>query len=130
MAAAKTVALVLDEESPLPESAADVEELACRLRGHVSQLGLVVPPEASVLRRAQRLASVGVPDGYMPSQVYLVQLAEATQELVAHAERVGAGAMLPERTRRWWKPSMNVLRGTVFAVALVCLVWAASVPRT
>ncbi|MFB6940765.1 hypothetical protein ACFWGL_08260 [Streptomyces sp. NPDC060286] len=36
VAAAETVALLLDEDSPLPESASDVEELARRLRGHIS----------------------------------------------------------------------------------------------
>lgn len=44
VAAAETVALVLDEDSPLPESAADVEELARRLRGHFSQLGVMASP--------------------------------------------------------------------------------------
>lgn len=49
VAAAETVALVLVEDSPLPESAGDVEELAWRLRGHISQLGAVVPPGTSAL---------------------------------------------------------------------------------
>ncbi|KUN38760.1 hypothetical protein AQJ27_43645 [Streptomyces olivochromogenes] len=123
MAASETVTLVLGDDSPLPESAADVEDLARRLRGHVAQLGARTASGIPVLLRAQRLCSESIPEGYMPSRVYLVQLAEATQELVAYVERVGP-------RRRWRKPRINVLRGAVFAVALACLVWAASVPRT
>ncbi|MET9507794.1 DUF6415 family natural product biosynthesis protein [Streptomyces flavidovirens] len=130
MAAAETVALVLDKDSSLPESAADVEELARRLRGHISQLGVVVPPGASTLRGAQQLASAGLPDGYMPSRVHLVKLAEATQELVATMQAHGVSPAKPTRRRRWWKPRINVLRGSVFALAFACLVLAASVPRT
>ncbi|QUW84683.1 hypothetical protein SMIR_04360 [Streptomyces mirabilis] len=130
MAASETVTLVLGDDSPLPESASDVEDLVRRLRGHVAQLGARTASGTPVLLRAQRLCSESVPEGYMPSRVYLVQLAEATQELVAYVERVGPGAMLPRRRRRWRKPRINVLRRAVFAVALACLVWAASVPRT
>ncbi|MFF5273707.1 DUF6415 family natural product biosynthesis protein [Streptomyces sp. NPDC000133] len=129
VAAAETVALVLGEESPLPESAGDVEVLAWRLRGHISQLGVVVPPEASGLRGAQQFASAGVPDGYMPSRVHLVKLAEATQALVATVQAHGVAPARPTRRWRWWKPRINVLRGSVFAVAFACLVLAASVPR-
>ncbi|MFG3126685.1 DUF6415 family natural product biosynthesis protein [Streptomyces tendae] len=129
VAAAETVALVLDEESPLPMSAGDVEELARRLRGHISQLGVVVPPGASALRSAQQLASAGVPDGYMPSRVHLVKLAEATQALVATLQAHGVDPAKPTRRRRCWKPRINVLRGSVFAVAFACLILAASVPR-
>ena len=130
VAASETVTLVLGEDSPLPENAADVEDLVRLLRGHVAQLGARTDLGSPVLVRAQRLCSESIPEGYMPSRVYLVQLAEATQELVAYVERVGPGAMLPRRRRRWRKPRINVLRGAVFAVALACLVWAASVPRT
>jgi hypothetical protein len=130
VAAVETVALVLGEDSPLPESAGDVEELARRLRSHISQLGVVVPPGASALRGAQQLASAGVPDGYMPSRVHLVKLAEATQELVAavHAHGIDPAKLI--RRWRWWKPRINVLRGSVFAVAFAFLILAASVPRT
>ncbi|WP_240802934.1 DUF6415 family natural product biosynthesis protein [Streptomyces sp. A1499] len=130
VAAAETVALVLDEASPLPESAGDVEELARRLRGHISQLGAVVPPETSALRSAQQLGSEGVPDGYMPSRVYLVKLAEATQALVAAVLAHGGVPVQSARRRHWRKSRINVVRGVVFAVALACLVWAASVLRT
>ncbi|MFG2683385.1 DUF6415 family natural product biosynthesis protein [Streptomyces sp. NPDC048392] len=129
VAAAETVALVLDEDSPLPGSAGDVEELARRLRGHIGQLGAVVPPAASALRGAQQLASAGVPDGYMPSRVHLVKLAEATQALVAAVQAHGVVPAKPMRRRRWWRPQLNVLRGSVFAVAFVLLALAASVPR-
>ncbi|CAM5579975.1 hypothetical protein SALBM217S_01739 [Streptomyces griseoloalbus] len=118
------VALVLDEESPLPETAADVEDLARRLRGHISRLGITVPEETPVLRHAQQLGSAGVPVGYVPSRVYLVQLAKATQELATAADTYGSGG-----ERRRWTPRINVLRGTIFALALACLVLAASVPR-
>lgn len=130
VAASETVTLVLGEDSPLPESAADVEDLVRRLRGHVAQLGARTPSGTPVLLRTQRLCSDSVPEGYMPSRVYLVELAEATQELVTHVERGDPGSMRPERRRRSWKPRINMLRGAVFAVALACLVWAASVPRT
>ncbi|WP_280116460.1 DUF6415 family natural product biosynthesis protein [Streptomyces prasinus] len=119
------MALVLDEESPLPETAADVEDLARRLRGHIDQLGVMVPNEEPALRHAQQLGSAGVPDGYVPSRVYLVQLAKATRELAATVGTCGQ-----QRGRCRWTPRINVLRGTVFALALACLVLAASVPRT
>ncbi|MER6857022.1 DUF6415 family natural product biosynthesis protein [Streptomyces pilosus] len=111
VAASETVTLVLGEDSPLPESAADVEDLVRRLRGHVAQLGARTPSGTPVLLRAQRLCSDSVPEGYMPSRVYLVELAEATQELVTHVERGGPGSMRPERRRRSWKPRINMLRG-------------------
>ncbi|MGW1006468.1 DUF6415 family natural product biosynthesis protein [Streptomyces sp. NPDC002520] len=130
VAAAETVALVLDEESPLPDDSAAVEELARRLRGHVSELGVVVSPGAPALRRAQQLGSAGVPNGYVPSMVYLVRLAEATQELVASVHTHGVSLARPQRGRRWRKRGINLLRGTVLAVAFFCLVPAASVPRT
>ena len=129
VAAAETVALVLDEKSPLPESSDEVEELARRLRGHISQLGVVVPPGVPALRGAQQLASVSVPDDYMLSRVHLVKLAEATQAVVATVQAHGGAAPKPKRRWRWWKPRINVLRGSVFAVAVACLVLAASVPR-
>ncbi|MFE3387368.1 DUF6415 family natural product biosynthesis protein [Streptomyces anulatus] len=130
VAAAETVALVLDEDSPLPESVGDVEELALRLRGHISQLGAVVPPGTSVLHSAQRLASVSVPDGHLPSRVHLVKLAEATQTLIATAQSHSGAPAEPMRRRCRWKPHLNVLRGSAFALAIVCFVLAASVPRS
>ncbi|MFH9612953.1 DUF6415 family natural product biosynthesis protein [Streptomyces pratensis] len=129
VAAAETVALVLNEDSPLPESAGDVEELARRLRGHIGQLGAVVPPGASTLRGAQQLASAGVPAGYVPSRVHLVKLAEATQALVATVQAHGVVPAKPMRRGRWWRPQLNVVRGSVFAVAFALLTLAASVPR-
>ncbi|MGP3732948.1 DUF6415 family natural product biosynthesis protein [Streptomyces sp. GDS52] len=129
-ATAETVALVLDEESPLPETAADVEDLARRLRGHINQLGVMVPNEEPALRHAQQLGSAGVPDSYMPSRVYLVQLAKATQELAAAVGTCGSHRAKQQRERRRWTPGINVLRGAVFALALACLVLAASMPRT
>ncbi|MGQ4456955.1 DUF6415 family natural product biosynthesis protein [[Kitasatospora] papulosa] len=129
VAAAETVALVLDDESPLPQSVSDVDELARRLRGHIGQLGAVAPPGAATLRGAQQLASAGVPAGYLPSRVHLVQLAEATQALVASVQAQGVVPAKPMRRRRWWRPQLNALRGSVFAVAFGLLALAASVPR-
>lgn len=128
--ASETVTLVLGEDSPLPESAADVEYLVRLLRGHVAQLGAQTASGVPALLRAQRLCSESVPEGYMPSRVYLVRLAEATQELTAHVERGAPGPISGQGGRRWRKPTVNVLRGAVFALALACLVFAASVPRT
>ncbi|MFD5443647.1 MULTISPECIES: DUF6415 family natural product biosynthesis protein [Streptomyces] len=129
VAAAETVALVLDEDSPLPESLGDVEELARRLRGHIGQLGALVPSSVSALRAAQQLASAGVPDGHMPSRVHLVKLAEATQALVAAVQAHGVVSAKPMRRRHWWRPQLNVLRGSLFAVIFALLALAASVPR-
>ncbi|MEU3159077.1 DUF6415 family natural product biosynthesis protein [Streptomyces griseoincarnatus] len=126
----ETVTLVLGEDSPVPETAADVEDLALRLRGHINQLGTLTSSQEPTLLRAQRLCSDGLPEGYVPSRVHLVKLAEATQELVAKVQQDDIGATPPARRRAWRKPQPNVLRGAVLAVALVCLVCAASVPRT
>ncbi|WP_234340345.1 DUF6415 family natural product biosynthesis protein [Streptomyces sp. TP-A0875] len=122
--------LVLGEDSPVPETAADVEDLVLRLRGHVNQLGTLMPSQEPALLRAQQLCSVGLPEGYLPSRVHLVRLAEATQELIAKIRLDHVGASRPARRLARWTPQINVLRGAIFAVALTCLVWAASVPRT
>jgi hypothetical protein len=89
VAAAETIALVLDDNSPLPETPKDVEDLAARLRGHVNQLGAVLPAGESALTRAQQLSPTALPDGYMTSRVHLVLLAEATHDLVEAARRLG-----------------------------------------
>ncbi|GAB2325337.1 DUF6415 family natural product biosynthesis protein [Streptomyces variabilis] len=130
VAASETVTLVLGEDSPLPESAADVEDLVLLLRGHVAQLSARTAPGTPALLLAQQLCSDSLPEGFMPSRVYLVRLAKATQELMAHVERGGPGPISVENGRCWRKPTVNVLRGAVFALALACLVIAASVPRT
>ncbi|MEU4986487.1 DUF6415 family natural product biosynthesis protein [Streptomyces anthocyanicus] len=130
VSATETVTLVLGEGSPVPETAADVEDLVLRLRGHVNQLGTLVPSKEPTLLRAQQLCSNGLPEGYLPSRVRLVKLAEAPQELIAKIRLEDVEARRPARIWAWRKPQINVLRGAVFAVALTCLVWAASVPRT
>ncbi|MEU5898774.1 DUF6415 family natural product biosynthesis protein [Streptomyces venezuelae] len=129
VAASETVTLVLGEDSLLPESPADVEDLVRLLRGHVAQLGARSVQGTSALLRAQQLCSESIPEGYMPSRVYLVRLAEATQELAAHVEPGECGPKATRGARRWRRPKVNVLRGAVFALALACLVLAASVPR-
>ncbi|MER7933026.1 MULTISPECIES: DUF6415 family natural product biosynthesis protein [unclassified Streptomyces] len=129
MAAWETVTLVLGDDSPLPETDAEVEYLVQRLRGHGAQLGAGVAPGTPALLSAQRLCSESIPEGFMPSRVYLVRLAEATQELMTHVERGSPGLISVQGRRRWRKPTVNVLRGAVSALALACLVFAASVPR-
>ncbi|MGW2477020.1 DUF6415 family natural product biosynthesis protein [Streptomyces sp. NPDC001665] len=121
--------LVLGEDSPVPESAADVEDLVLRLRGHIQRLGPLASPTEPALLRAQQLCSVGLPDGYLPGRVHLVKLASATQQLLAAARTDSAVGVKSPRRRRWRKPPLNVMRGAVFALALAALVLAASVPR-
>ncbi|CAL9661357.1 DUF6415 family natural product biosynthesis protein [Streptomyces sp. enrichment culture] len=130
VSAAETVTLVLGEDSPLPETAADVEDLALRLRGHINQLGALTSSQEPTLLRAQQLCSDGIPEGFLPSRVHLVNLAEATQELVVRVRHDDIRTTPPTRRWAWRKPQPNVLRGVVFALALACLMWAASVPQT
>ncbi|TLQ48004.1 hypothetical protein FEF34_04470 [Streptomyces marianii] len=130
MAASETVTLVLGEDSLLPENAADVEDLVRLLRGHIAQLGARTAPGIPALLRAQRLCSDSIPEDNVPSRVYLVRLAEATQELMAYVERVGPGPISVKGGRRWPRPTVNMGRGAVFALALACLVFATSMPRT
>lgn len=130
--AAETVALILDDNSPLPETPEDVEDLAARLRGHVNQLGAVLPVGESALTRAQQLSSTALPDEYVPSRVHLVRLAEATHDLVEAARKLGPTE--PDATRparkRSRRPSLNTARVLVFAVALIILTVTSSFPRT
>ncbi|MFF0596373.1 hypothetical protein [Streptomyces antibioticus] len=49
---------------------------------------------------------------------------------MARVERGGPGPISATGSRRWPRPTVNVLRGAVFALAPTCLVLAASVPRT
>lgn len=130
-AVTETVTLVLGEESPLPETEQDVVDLVQRLRGHVIQLGAVALP-GPALDRAREISGGDLPDGYVPSRVYLRQLAEATQDLVRAANSppqrkvrraLGSGRW---RVRR---PGRNALRGMVFAVAVAILIIASSLPR-
>jgi hypothetical protein len=127
VAAQETVALVLDEGSPVPETDGDVRELVVRLRGHVFQLGALVPPKAAVLRTAQKLSAAPLPEGFMPSRVHLRKLAVAVSELATAVPRREAAA--PTK-RRSLQLSRNAVRAVVFSVAPVVLVVAASVPRT
>lgn len=134
VAAAETVRLVLGEDSPLPASATDVDDLTRLLRCHIAQLGTRTARKNPAVLRARRLCSDSVPEGHLPNRIFLVRLAEATQELIAQVERGGPEPMRPER-RRCWKPPINVRRGVVvfavaLALALTCLIFAASVPWT
>ncbi|MFC9543077.1 DUF6415 family natural product biosynthesis protein [Streptomyces sp. NPDC056956] len=131
MAAAETVAWVLDEDAPLPDTAQDIEDLVHRLRGHVLRLGAAVPAGSPVLKQAQQLSATPLPDGYMPSRVYLVHLAEATQELIETARRSAQAGPSASVKGRWKTPSRNAVRVAVFVLVLVLvtLVITASAPQ-
>ncbi|MEU6663818.1 DUF6415 family natural product biosynthesis protein [Streptomyces sp. NPDC046821] len=130
VAASETVTLVLGEDSSLPESTADVNDLVRHLRGHVARLERQTAPGVPVLLRAQRLSSEDIPEDDAPSRAYLNRLAEATWELITHVECGGHEPMRPPPRRPWWQPQINVWRGLVCTIALTCVVVAASVPRT
>ncbi|MFD6464858.1 DUF6415 family natural product biosynthesis protein [Streptomyces goshikiensis] len=130
-AANETVVLVLGEKSPLPETEQDVVDLVRRLRGHVMRLSTVVLP-GPALDHARETSGGDLPDGYVPSRVYLRQLAEATQDLVRAANsppQCGKRRALGPGRWRVRRPSRNALRGMVFAVAVAILIIASSVPR-
>ncbi|GHA51697.1 MULTISPECIES: DUF6415 family natural product biosynthesis protein [Streptomyces] len=131
-AAAETVALVLEDNSPLPETSTDVADLAAQLRGHISQLAVALPAGDPVAIRAQTLGSTAVPDGYVSSRVHLMHLAEATQSVITAVRGRGPFAWPASRLPGQWpkRPSRNTVRVLVFALALITLVVAASVPRT
>ncbi|MFF7097799.1 DUF6415 family natural product biosynthesis protein [Streptomyces rubradiris] len=127
VAAAETVALVLDDNVPLPETSDDVETLADRLRDHICQLAPALPAGHPVVTLARELSSAALPDGYVSSRAHLVSLAEATRSLIEAVRRAGPVGWSP--TRLPSRPSRNTVRVLVFAVALATLALAASVPR-
>lgn len=97
--ARETVALVLDEEAPVPESGQDVDDLLLRLRGHVMQLGPIAQSDSCslTLSVAQKLASSEVPGAYVQARVHLRNLAIAVQELMTDMGAAGlVCAHLPE----------------------------------
>ncbi|MFI1060375.1 DUF6415 family natural product biosynthesis protein [Streptomyces spororaveus] len=134
-AAAETVALVLGEFEPLPASEQDVTDLVLRLRGHVSALGAELPLRCGPMRAAWQLASEVIPAGYMPSRVYLQQLALATRDLIEARRRstaTVAGAAPDQRPaglRHLRPPSRNMVRILVLGPALITLIIASSIPR-
>jgi hypothetical protein len=131
VAALETLHLVLDDDSPLPEVDQDVQDLVLRLRGHTAQLGAAVPSGDPALHAAQAMASTPVPEGFMPSRVYLRRHAEAVRDLVAVAEDRQTGAPVASRPgRRSWKPSLNVVRAAVFAAAFLVMAVGATVRPT
>ncbi|MFK0120147.1 hypothetical protein [Streptomyces sp. NPDC090994] len=122
------MALVLDEDAPLPETARDVEDLVSRLRGHVVQLGPFFPAGSPVLTHAQRMSASATPEEYVPSRVHLVRLAEEVQHLAEearHSVQVSTSAPVCP----WARPNRHAVRLAVFALALGTVVMAASVPR-
>ncbi|MFD8897576.1 DUF6415 family natural product biosynthesis protein [Streptomyces ardesiacus] len=71
VSARETVALVLNEDSPVPEGDRDVDDLMLRLRGHLMQLGPATPDRQSslaTLKAAQAFAGKEVPDDYLQAR--------------------------------------------------------------
>ncbi|GAA4802987.1 DUF6415 family natural product biosynthesis protein [Streptomyces ziwulingensis] len=128
-AASETAARVLGEDAPLPGTRQDVEDLVCRLRGHIMQLGAAVAAGSPVLDQAQRMSVAPIPDGYVPSRVFLVRLAEVVQSLVELSRRSPPTGPSPSLKGAWRNSSRNAVRIAVFVLALVTLVIAASVPQ-
>ncbi|MFB7597601.1 hypothetical protein [Streptomyces sp. NPDC056160] len=126
-AAAETVALVLDEDSPLPESAEDVEELVVRLRGHILRLGALLPGGVPVVAHAQRLASLPLPDGYVPSRRHLVRLAEASRDVIAALAPDGRPGEYSRTGRGRRVSSRTAVRALMAGAALIALVVAGTV---
>jgi hypothetical protein len=135
VAATETVALVLGEDSPLPDSDQDVADLVSRLRGHIIQLAAELPVQSVPLSRAWQLSREEIPGGYMPSRVYLRKLAQATHDLILARQCVRDGARAARLgwpladLRRIRLHSRNSARALLFAVAVITLIVAASVPR-
>ncbi|MFC8016601.1 DUF5999 family protein [[Kitasatospora] papulosa] len=90
VSALETLALVLNEDSPVPESDRDVDDLMLRLRGHLMQLGPATPDSPAMLKAAQALASKEAPDDYLQARVHLRKLALAIQELITEMSSAGA----------------------------------------
>jgi hypothetical protein len=99
VAAKETIALVLDEESAVPEDDQDVNLLVLRLRGHLMQLGpaadasLSCASLADALDTARLLAAQEEPDNFMKSRVHLRQLAIAVQSVLTEMSKVGLACM-------------------------------------
>lgn len=98
-AARETIALVLDEESPVPEDDQDVNLLVLRLRGHLMQLGPAADTSlrcaslANALKTARLLAAQEAPDNFIKSRVHLRQLANAVQSVLTEMSRIGLACM-------------------------------------
>ncbi|MEU9763484.1 DUF6415 family natural product biosynthesis protein [Streptomyces sp. NPDC047987] len=88
--ARETIALVLDEEAPVPETQRDVQDLLFRLRGHLMQFGAQGPrsgPWAQALDEARQLAEQAPPlDDFLGSRVHLRQLALRVRALLAEMD--------------------------------------------
>lgn len=113
-AAEETVALVLDEEAPVLDSAQDVTDLAMRLRGHLMQLGPLTAAQTTsneslhkALAEAQRLADEEAPADFMPARVHLRRFAQAVQEVLGQlssaeaAGQAGPYATPNSSTSQW-----------------------------
>lgn len=136
-AALETCALVLSEDSPLPEIDRDLEDLARRLRGHIMQLGIGLASELALLHRAQELSDAELPKGYMPSRVYLRKLAEATRDLVDVRRDLDVAWDAVPCSRRHGRLgvvgrseplSRNTARIVLFAIAVITVIIAGFTP--
>ncbi|MFB7918574.1 DUF6415 family natural product biosynthesis protein [Streptomyces sp. NPDC056061] len=90
--ATETVARILDEDGPLPETQADRTDLLCRLSGHLMELGPHVPssgPCAEALKRSwQQAAGAPSVDHYLPLCVHLRALAQRVHELLVEMDKM------------------------------------------
>ncbi|MFF3127096.1 DUF6415 family natural product biosynthesis protein [Streptomyces sp. NPDC057908] len=88
--AAETIALVLDDAAPVPETQRDVQDLLLRLRGHLMQLGAQGPqtgPWVQALDRARQVAEQAPPvDDFLKSRVHLRKLADQLQTALAEVD--------------------------------------------
>lgn len=137
-AALETCALVLGEDSPVPGSDRDVEDLVRCLRGHIMQLGIGMASEMALLQCAQELSAAELPKGYYtPSRVYLRKLAEATRDLVDVRRDLDVAWDAVPCSRRHGRLgvvgrseplSRNTARIVLFAIAVITVITAGFTP--
>ncbi|HWU12226.1 MAG TPA: DUF6415 family natural product biosynthesis protein [Streptomyces sp.] len=125
VAAAETVALVLEDGSPVPETAQDIADLLHRLRGHLVQLGASLPCGNPALTKARQLSEEPTHEGCETSLVHLRRLAEATRCLltVHPSEAAPVRAYAARREQR--RTSLNTARLLAIIVGLIALSAAA-----
>jgi hypothetical protein len=85
--ARETIALVLDENAPLPENDQDILDLVLRLRGDLMQLGHAIdsrpcPAIEKTLTAARHLAATDVPAENVAARVHLRDLATTLQSVI------------------------------------------------
>nr|WP_220039638.1 DUF5999 family protein [Streptomyces sp. F12] len=97
----ETLAVVLDEDTPVLDSDQDVSDLVLLLRGHLMRLGACVPDStdgsqsAAALEVARELADAEMPGQYMTARVHLRKIALSVQAVLT---AMGAeGLVCPHR---------------------------------